>query len=37
MKMPPDVVDRQLVDDFYTLVVWMDNQQAREAEQAGGE
>lgn len=33
--MPPDVVDRQLVDDFYTLVAWMDADQ--QAQQSGGE
>lgn len=34
--MPPDVVDRQLVDDFYALTAYIDGQlaQSREAAQA---
>lgn len=34
--MPPDAVDRQLVDDFYALVVWLDNHQ-QQLKEAGGE
>jgi hypothetical protein len=33
--MPPDVVDRQLVDDFEALVLWLDHYQAQQA--AGGD
>lgn len=33
--MPPTVVDEQLVDDFYALVIWMDAHQ--QAQQSGGE
>lgn len=33
--MPPTVVDEQLVDDFYTLIAWMDAHQ--QAQQPGGE
>ena len=35
LSMPPDVVDRQLVDDFYALAVWLDGHQ--QAQQSGGE
>jgi len=34
--MPPDVVDRQQVDDFYSLVCWLDTHQQAQ-QQSGGE
>jgi len=34
--MSPKAVDAELVDDFYALVVWLDNHQ-QQAQQSGGE